>query len=109
MTSELVLVLTTAADAKAARQLAEKLVRERLAACVNLLPGMTSLYVWDGKLQEEQECQLLMKSTPDRLEKLESRLHELHDYDLPEFIVLPVREAGKAYEQWVFEQTETQP
>jgi periplasmic divalent cation tolerance protein len=99
-----VLVLTTlGADANAVR-LARILVDERLAACVNLLPPMTSVYRWKGKVEEDREQQLVIKTTPARLAALQDRLRALHPYELPEFIVLGAA-ASVAYGQWLAEST----
>jgi periplasmic divalent cation tolerance protein len=100
--SELVLVLTTVgADADAAA-LARTLVEERLAACVNVVPGMTSIYRWKGTVGQEREQQLIIKTTPGRVEALAVRLREIHPYELPELIVLSAR-ASAAYGEWVRE------
>lgn len=97
---KLVLVLTTlGADADAAA-LARTLVNEQLAACVNVLPAMTSIYRWKGSVAQDREQQLLIKTTAGTVPALEARLHELHPYELPEFIVLDAA-AGAAYAEWV--------
>jgi periplasmic divalent cation tolerance protein len=104
--SELALVLTTlGADADAAT-LARTLVEERLAACVNVVPGMTSIYRWKENVEQEREQQLLIKTTAGRVEALAARLRELHPYELPEFIVLTAA-ASSAYATWVGESTTT--
>jgi periplasmic divalent cation tolerance protein len=106
--SELALVLTTlGADADAAA-LARTLVEERLAACVNVVPGMTSIYRWKGHVEQEREQQLLIKTTAGRVEALAARLRELHPYELPEFIVLDAA-ASSAYATWVGESTNHEP
>lgn len=88
-----------------AGSLAETLVRERLAACVNLLP-VTSYYQWDGALQQDAEVTLLIKTATETVEPLKARIHALHSYDVPEIVVveaLPGSDA--AYVAWVREQT----
>jgi len=103
---KLILVLTTlGADADAAA-LARTLVEERLAACVNVLPAMTSIYRWKGSVEQDQEQQILIKTTAARVDALAARLRELHPYELPEFIVLSA-EASEAYAKWVDESTGT--
>jgi periplasmic divalent cation tolerance protein len=98
-----VLVLTTiAADADGAA-LARTLVDERLAACVNVLPPMTSVYRWKGQVEQDREQQIVMKTMPDRLAALEARVRELHAYELPEFLVLSSDNASAAYLAWVEE------
>jgi periplasmic divalent cation tolerance protein len=98
-----VLVLTTiAADADGAA-LARTLVEEQLAACVNLLPAMTSVYRWKGQVEQDREQQVIIKTTTDRLAALETRLRELHAYELPEFLVVAAAGGSEAYLAWVRE------
>ena len=100
--SAIAIVLTTiGADADAA-SLARTLVEERLAACVNVLPPMTSFYRWKGAIAEDREQQLVIKTTPDQTAALGARLRELHPYELPEFVVLDAT-ASMAYAAWVGE------
>jgi periplasmic divalent cation tolerance protein len=99
--SDAVIVLTTlAADADAAG-LARTLVAERLAACVNVLPLMTSFYRWKETLEEEREQQLVIKTAADRVAALAARLRELHPYEVPEFLVLRVAGGSDAYLRWI--------
>jgi periplasmic divalent cation tolerance protein len=102
----MLLVLTTLGAAEDAAALARTLVEERLAACVGVVPGLRSVYRWDGGISEDAEQQLLIKTSRPRLAALERRLGELHPFDLPEFIVLE-GEASAAYGAWV--QDETRP
>lgn len=96
------LVLTTlAADADGVA-FARTLVEERLAACVNVLPAMTSIYRWKGQLEQDREQQMVIKTTVDRLPALEMRVRELHPYELPEFLVLAA-EGAAAYVAWLDE------
>ena len=100
-----VIVLTTlGADADVA-SLARTLVEERLAACVNVLAPMTSTYQWKGTIEQDREQQLVIKTTAARLPALEARLRDLHPYELPEFLVLPVSTGSEAYLQWVRDST----
>jgi periplasmic divalent cation tolerance protein len=102
MSDEYVVVLTTMPAAEeAARTLALTLVTERLAACANLLPPMLSIYRWDGKVQEDEERQIVIKTTRARVPALLERIRALHPYDVPEFIVLPVVDGSEAYLGWV--------
>ena len=102
------LVLTTLpADADAAT-FAHTLVEARLAACVNLLPVMDSVYRWEGKVEQERERQLVIKTSRARLVDLWERVRELHPYDVPEFLVLPIVDGNDAYLRWVGESTRTQ-
>ena len=97
---KLVLVLTTLGADADAPALARTLVEEQLAACVNVLPAMTSIYRWKGSVEQDREQQLLVKTTAERVKALEARLRELHPYELPEFIVLEGA-ASAAYGEWV--------
>lgn len=102
--SDAAIVLTTlGADADAVA-LARTLVEEHLAACVNILPPMTSVYRWNGQLEQDREQQLMIKTTAVRVAALEARLRALHPYELPEFLVLDAV-AGAAYGAWVGEST----
>jgi periplasmic divalent cation tolerance protein len=96
------IVLTTlGADADAAA-IACTLVDERLAACVNILPPMTSVYRWQGKVEQDREQQMVIKTASDRVADLHARLRQLHPYELPEFLVLEAT-GSDAYLAWVGE------
>ena len=100
-----VLVLTTLpADADAAA-FARTLVDERLAACVNLLAPMESVYRWEGEVQRDAERQLIMKTVRARVDALWQRVRELHPYDVPEFVVLPIVDGSDAYLRWLGDST----
>jgi periplasmic divalent cation tolerance protein len=96
-----VLVLTTVADDASAEVIARTLVDEKLAACVNVLPAMVSIYRWKGAVERDTERQLVMKTTRDRIGALQKRLEELHSYELPEFVVLAVNAGSDKYLEWV--------
>jgi periplasmic divalent cation tolerance protein len=96
----LVIVLTTLGDGADAEGMARALVEDGLAACVNILPPMTSVYRWKGSVERESERQLVVKTTAGRVAALESRVQALHPYELPEFLVLAA-EASVAYADWV--------
>lgn len=98
-----VLVLTTMAASQDADALARTLVDERLAACVNVLPPMQSIYRWQGRVESEIERQLIIKTSQDRLIDLQSRLLALHPYEVPEFLVIPVAGGTEAYLTWLRE------
>ncbi len=95
------LVLTTAATPDEAARLARTLVEERLAACATLLPAAQSIYRWQGQVESATETLLLLKTAPDQLPALEARLHALHSYQTPEFLVLPVEAASQGYLDWL--------
>ena len=103
--SDLVLILTTAPADERAEAIARALVDERLAACVNVHAPMTSLYWWKGSVERADERQLVIKTTRDRTSQVRARLRELHAYDLPEWIVLPVLESSPEYLEWVRAET----
>lgn len=105
MSSSFVIVLTTfPADANA-EAWARRLVDERLAACVNILPPMQSIYRWEGAIDTATERQIIIKTTADRAEVLKARLLELHPYEVPEMLVLPVSSGGEAYLKWIADAT----
>ena len=84
-----------------ASQLARLIVQSRHAACVNILPGFTSIYRWEGKVEEEGEQLLLIKTAEGRVDELRRQLLTRHPYDLPEFLVLNVAQTSKAYGAWL--------
>lgn len=98
--TDVVMVLTTISDARA-DEVASILVEERLAACVNVHGPMQSTYRWKGRVEREAEHQLLIKTCDARLNALETRLKDLHPYDLPEFIVIRPETVEPAYAEWV--------
>ena len=83
----------------------ERRVDDRLAACVNIVPDLTSVYRWEGAVETTSECLLVVKTRRERLEDLRRRLEELHPYDLPELVALPVEGGSSAYLDWVVEET----
>jgi periplasmic divalent cation tolerance protein len=103
--TDIVIVLSTAPADDRAEQWARQLVDERLAACVNVYAPMVSMYRWNGQVERDSERQMVIKTTRDRLPALETRLKELHTYELPEFIVLTLAEGSEEYMGWVREST----
>ena len=100
-----VVVLTTIGHTTDSHTLAATLVTERLAACVNVLGEMESVYRWQGAVETDHERQLVIKTTADRVPRLQARLEELHGYEVPEFIVLPVVGGSETYLNWLREST----
>ncbi len=96
-------MLTTVADTAEAQKLARTLVEERLVACATLLPAVESIYRWQGAIESAQETVLLLKTSTERLAALETRLHTLHSYQTPEFLVLPVESGSRGYLDWLLE------
>lgn len=99
------LVLSTCPDARTADSIATALVEERLAACVNVLPGVQSVYHWQGAIERGEEVLLLIKTTADRQEALIARLQALHPYELPEAVAVEADGGLAAYLAWVAQQT----
>lgn len=100
-TSSARIAMTTAANREQAERLGRALVEERLAACATLLPAAHSIYRWEGRIESSDECLLLLKTAADRLPALEARLHELHSYQTPEFLVLAAEAGSHAYLAWL--------
>jgi periplasmic divalent cation tolerance protein len=105
MAPEYVVVLTTLPADADADAFARTLVEERLAACANLLPPMESIYRWQGQVEKDAERQIVLKTSRERTAALWARLRELHPYDVPEFIVLPIVDGSDAYLRWLGEST----
>lgn len=105
MENDCVMVWTTIAAGAKGIELASTLVAEHLAACVNVLPEMDSIYRWRGQVEVDRERQVIVKTTADRVSRLKARLHELHEYEVPEFVVLPISGGTEAYLQWIREST----
>jgi periplasmic divalent cation tolerance protein len=104
--TDFVIVLTTLPAEGDAEKLALQLVEERLAACVNILPPMRSVYRWKNAIEQADERQVLIKTTRARLTALENRLRKLHPYDVPEFVVLPIDSGSADYLSWLSANTE---
>ena len=105
MNSEYVLVLTTLPGDADAPAFGRTLVEDRVAACVNLLPLMESIYRWEGEIQHDKERQVIIKTSRERVANLWDRLRELHPYDIPEFVVLSIVDGNEAYLRWIGEST----
>lgn len=102
---EAVIVLSTAPDGETAERIANALVNERLAACVNLVPGLVSIYHWKGAVSRDPEVLCLAKTRRALLARLAKRLKELHPYEVPELIALPVAAGARTYLQWLLAET----
>jgi len=97
------LVLSTCGSIDEARKLARALVEKQLAACVNIVPQIESVYYWKGKVETSTEFLLLMKTTSGTFDELRDVLTELHSYDLPECIQIPIEDGSAAYLAWIGE------
>jgi periplasmic divalent cation tolerance protein len=105
MSVEYVVVMTTLPGDADGPAFGRAILNERLAACVNLLAPMESIYRWEGRVEQETERQVIIKTTRDRLNALWDRVRELHPYEIPEFIVLAIADGNEAYLKWVGEST----
>jgi len=105
VTDQTLVVLCACPNDDTARRIAETLVDEHLAACVNRMAGVRSTYRWQGRLEDEPEVLLLIKTVRRRFEALELRLKALHPYDLPEIIALPVIAGSADFLAWVANET----
>ncbi len=99
------LAMTTVGSQEEAGRLANQLIEDRLAACVSIVPGVLSVYRWEGAVQQAQEWLLLIKTTELLVEALEARIAELHSYALPEFLVIRPDGGSAKYLAWVAQQT----
>jgi periplasmic divalent cation tolerance protein len=95
------LVITTAPDSIVAARIAHALVAEHLAACCNIIPGVESIYRWEGKVVREQEVVMLIKTVGSRVEAVSVRLRAMHPYDLPEIIATPITRGSADYLDWI--------
>ena len=101
MTEEYCVVLCTVPDPSTGERLAGSLVEARVAACVNILPGLTSVFRWQGETQKDTEALLIIKTRRDRFEALCKVLQEQHPYELPEIIAVPLSDGLPAYLRWI--------
>jgi periplasmic divalent cation tolerance protein len=104
MTGSIVLFCTCPNEGEA-RRIAEALVQSRLAACVNLVPGIESIYRWEGEVETAKEVLLLIKSTAQRWDELRGRITELHSYDTPEIVAVPISAGSEKYLNWIGRET----
>ena len=95
------MVFCTCPDADTAASIAAQLVDQNLAACVNIINGIRSIYRWEGKRQCDEECLMMIKTRRDRYQDLEERVRTLHPYEIPEIIALPLEAGLTAYLEWV--------
>jgi periplasmic divalent cation tolerance protein len=103
--SDYVVLLCTCCNETEARSIAEALVESRLAACVNLLRGVQSVYRWEGQVETAHEVLLIVKSTAERFDELQTRITELHSYSIPEIIALPIAAGSEKYLNWIRQET----
>ena len=101
MPSKPQLVLCTVPDRASAERIAEALVAEQLAACINIIPGITSVYRWKGTLEKDEELLLFIKTSEAVYDSLEQRICALHPYELPEIIAVPIQTGQEDYIRWI--------
>jgi periplasmic divalent cation tolerance protein len=99
--ADIQVVLVTAPDIDVATRIAGALVEERLAACVNLVPGVRSIYRWNGRVENDSEVLMIIKTRADRSVELTERVRALHPYDTPEVVLIPVAGGSRDYLDWV--------
>ena len=104
---DILVLLSTCPDAATAERMARELVAASLVACVNIVPGVRSIYLWNGAVQADEEVLMILKTTAGRLAAVRERLVALHPYDLPEIVALPVVDGHHPYLQWVGDSTRT--
>ena len=103
--AEPIVVLVTCSSEEEALKIAGALVEERLAACANLIAPVRSIYRWEGKIWDEKEWLLIIKTQSQRFEELEKKVKSLHSYSVPEIISLPINEGSLSYLNWIKENT----
>ena len=99
------IVLTTAGSSQEAEKIAAALVERRLAACVNIIPQIQSVYRWEGKVERSTEWLLLIKTRADTFERLRDAIEQLHSYEVPECIMLQISDGAEPYLRWIEENT----
>jgi periplasmic divalent cation tolerance protein len=107
--TELLLVMTSLPDIEVAKALARRLIDANLAACVQLQPGMQSIYQWEGRICEEQEVVLVAKTTSGRWNAISDYIKQNHPYDVPEIIAQPITHSHTDYARWVIAETTITP
>jgi len=100
-----IVVLVTTSSEEEAVALGKLLVEQRLVACANILPKVKSIFQWDGKISEEEECLMILKTKKPLFKALEKTIMAHHSYDVPEIIALPIVEGSQSYLSWVHDMT----
>jgi periplasmic divalent cation tolerance protein len=103
--SKIVVIFSTAGSLEEARKIGQTLVEEGLVACCNIVQSIESIFRWQGKLQNEREVLMIFKARDDSFDMVEKRIKELHSYEVPEVIAVPITQGSKNYLDWVIEET----
>lgn len=98
------IILCTVPDKSVAENIAETLVTEKLAACINIVPGLISIYRWEGAVKKDNEMLLIIKSDQAVYDQLEKRIQAIHPYELPEIVVVPIHDGQSDYLDWITRQ-----
>ncbi len=106
MMTEYIIVFITAPNEEEAAGISQAIVGERLAACVNIIPSVRSIYRWQGRIEDEQEVLMIVKTKKSLFERLQGRVKELHSYSVPEIIGLPLVKGSKQYLDWLGQETD---
>ena len=101
--SDAIVVFMTSGSAEEARRMASELVERRLAACVQILPEIESVYRWNGEVQRDREILILAKTTTAQFDDLEKAVREIHSYDTPEIVAVPMSQVSEPYRAWLVE------
>ena len=99
------IIYSTTGSVEEARKIARILVEEKLVACVNIIPKIESIYRWQGNIEEDNECVLLAKTTDKNIDKTIQKIKELHSYDVPDIVAIPIAHGFKEYLNWVEDET----
>jgi periplasmic divalent cation tolerance protein len=100
------IVFVTAPNSEEARRIANALVSEQLAACVNIVPSIESIYRWEGRVTSDSEALMIIKTTNERYAQVECRVKELHSYSTPEVVAIPIEQGSQEYLDWLRRSTE---
>jgi len=99
------MVFITGSTVKGAKKIARALVEEKLAACCNIIKGVTSIYAWEGEIEETAECMIIVKTRQERFDRLVKEVTKRHNYVVPEIIAVPITSGLKGYLSWIDEST----
>ena len=96
-----IIVFCTSPSSEISNQIAEECIRKKIAACCNIIPGINSIYEWEGKVEKSEEQLLLIKSTEDNFKVIENTINSIHPYDVPEIISVKLNDGNEPYLKWI--------